>query len=129
MPPKPPRRAPDPDHEPIHLDKLPPLYARPRAADNAVDDAEREDPSLSQHSQQRGGVGTRAIARELTQEELDLAEELQRDWGFVGARAFVAQYAPNLIQEAMNDFRNTSRRDIRNPAGFLRWVVQQRSEP
>jgi hypothetical protein len=122
MPPKPKRQR-TPDNEPVHLDRLPPLYAHPREADNVVD-AERERDPLTQHSQQRGGEGTRAIARELTQEELELTAWL-KDAGFVGARAFVATYGAPAIQEAIADLTTTRGREIRNPMGFVRWLVAQ----
>lgn len=122
MPPKPKRQR-TPDNEPYQLDPLPPLLAPAREAEN-VDDAERERDPLSQHSQQRGGVGTRAHARELTQDELELTAWL-KDAGFVGARAFVAQYGAPAIGEAIADLKTTTGRAIRNPMGFIRWLVAQ----
>lgn len=108
---------------PFQLDPLPPLLAPAREAEN-VDDVVRERDPLSQHSHQRGGVGTRTIARELTQEELELTAWL-KDAGFVGARAFVATYGAQAIQEAIADLKTTAGRAIRNPMGFIRWLVAQ----
>lgn len=118
-----PKRQHTPDHRLSHLDPLPPLLAPVREADHVVD-AERERDPLSQHSQQRGGVGTRTSARELTHEELHLTAWL-KDAGFVGARAFVATYGAPAIQEAIADLKTTAGRSIRNPMGFIRWLVAQ----
>jgi hypothetical protein len=113
--------------QPIHLDRLPPLYARPRDAD---DDVEREcvDPSLSH---QGGGVGTRAPARdyprehELTEEELELVTYLRKRWGFNGAVPFVRAYGYDAIMAAVHDVNSGDPKALRNPAGFIRWLVEQ----
>lgn len=69
-------------------------------------------------------MGTRTSARELTHEELHLTAWL-KDAGFVGARAFVATYGAPAIQEAIADLKTTAGRSIRNPMGFIRWLVAQ----
>ncbi|MDI6857501.1 MAG: hypothetical protein QME71_04195 [Dehalococcoidia bacterium] len=50
-------------------------------------------------------------------------------FGFAGAEAFVAQYGQHTIQRAVRDYYEGDRRAIRNPAGFIRWLVEQRHRP
>ncbi len=126
MPPKP--KPHSQDHEPIHLDRLPPLYARPREAD----DVEREcvDPSLSH---QRGGVGRRqhahTSARPLTADARELAQYLREALAFSGAQAFVQRFGTAAVRNALSDMAEGDTSKLKNPAGFLRWLVQQACDP
>jgi len=122
MPPKPSPRT--PDHEPIHLDRLPPLYARPREAD---DDVERVcvDTSLSQ----RGGVGTRPNTREPTEDARQLAQYLREALAFSGAQAFIQRFGTAAVRNALSDMAEGDTSKLKNPAGFLRWLVQQACDP
>jgi hypothetical protein len=115
-----PKRQHAPDNEPYHLDRLPPLYARPREAD---DDVEREsvDPSLSQ----RGGVGTRPNTRELTADAQQLAQYLREALAFSGAQAFIQRFGTAAVRTALSDMAEGDTTKLKNPAGFLRWLVEQ----
>ena len=117
--------------QPYHLDPRPaldpprPLHPRAEEADLVV-----ESESASSLSQQRGGEGGRQhehapYTRHLTPAERTMAAFLREEFAFVGARAFVAQFGVPAIKEAIADLDAGDPRSIRNPAGFLRWLVAQ----
>lgn len=74
----------------------------------------------------------------LTASEVRLARWLEKRLRFVGAATFVARRGAPLIRAALHDGllvwyqvqdnrgRWEPNREVRNPAGFLRWLVDQR---
>lgn len=66
---------------------------------------------------------TPARARGLSVEEEELVYSLRALYDFRGAEAFVSRFGVETIVEAIRDVKGEA--DVRNPAAFLRWVVQQ----